>query len=433
MGYYSVVTTMAKSARVLGKGTDASTYDALAAQIKAAINAKYYRDRMYGSEQATNAMALVLGVAPDVTAVRGSLVSLMKASGNHFLMGEVGLSYLFAALHDMGRDDLLWSAILQQTPPGYGAFVTSGAPALPEYWSGMSGTGSLAHFMLGYPAMWAQDGLAGIDQTADSVGYRKLLIRPAVFTGPASVSATRPTALGAVTVQWARSSGSAHVVVTLPAGAQATVVLPDGVRTATGGTTSFDTGLGTRSDYGAVPFLVPTGTIYRVPWSGALWAMIDGVPVHLIWAQWQATGFRAPITGLPPGSIVAHAPYGPVLLARTPDGQIHQLTYQEWGQIGYPSPVTLPTLVSTYQWTSSVWLTTKWTSDPGSWVVVHLTYADYTALGRPRPVDTVVTPHSLVYKNSTSPVIYLRDPDGVVHALTYAEWGHLGYPRPTVV
>jgi hypothetical protein len=433
MGYYSVVTTLAKVARVLGKSTDASADDALAAQIRTAINAKYYRDHMYGSEQATNAMALVLGVAPDETAVRGSLVSLMTASGNHFLMGEVGLSYLFTALHEMGRDDLLWSAIMQQTAPGYAAFVTSGAPALPEYWSGMSGTGSLAHFMLGYPAKWAQDGLAGIDQAPDSVGYRQLVIRPAVFTGPASVSATRPTALGDVTVQWTRASGSAHVVVTLPAGAQASVVLPNGVHSATAGTTSYDTGLGTRSDYGAKPFLVPTGTIYRVPWNGALWAMINGVPVHLIWAQWQATGFRTPVTGLPPGSIVAHAPWGTALLARTPDGEIHQLTYTEWGQIGYPQPVTLPHLVSKYQWSPSIWLTTKWTTDPTSWVVVHLTSADYTALGRPVPVDTVVTPHSLVYKYATSPVIYVRDPDGQVHALTYAEWGHLGYPKPTIV
>ena len=95
--------------------------------------------------------------------------------------------------------------------------------------------------------------------------------------------------------------------------------------------------------------------------------------------------------------------------------------------------MTLPRLVSTYQWTTSVWLTTKWTTDPASWVVVHLTPADYVALGSPRPVDNVVTRHSLVYKTSTSPVIYLRDPDSQVHALTYAEWAHLGYPAPTLV
>lgn len=434
MGYYSVVSTMAQVARALGRTTEASAYDALAAQIKTAINATYYRDKMYGSEQATNAMALVLGVAPDVTAVRGSLVSLMAASGNHFTVGEIGLSYLFPALHDMGRDDLLWAATLQQTPPGFGAFVTSGAPALPEYWSGMSGTGSLAHVMLGYPAMWAQDGLAGIDQAADSLAYDHLLIRPAIFTGPASVSATRTTARGDVTVRWTRSSGTAHVVVVVPAGARATVVLPDGVHEASAGTTSYDTGLGTRSTYGAKPFRVPTGTIYRVPWNGALWAMIDGKPVHLIWAQWQATGFRTPVTGLPPGSIIARAPVGPALLARTPDAQVHQLTSTEWAQIGYsPAPVTLPRLVTTYQWTPSTWLTTKWTTDPASWVVLHLTWADYVALGRPRAIDTIVTAHSLVYKRSTSSLIYLRDPDGVVHALTYAEWGHLGYPKPVVV
>jgi len=432
MGYYGVVSTMAKIATALGKTSDASSYTTLAGQIKSAINTAYYRNNMYGSEQATNAMALVLGLAPNVQAVRGSLISLMQTWGTHFNTGEIGLGYIFTALHDMGRDDLLWAAISQPDAPGYDYFVSSGAPALPEYWSGMAGDGSLAHFILGYPAEWAQDGLAGIDQADGSVGYQHLLIRPAVFTGPDTVSATRTTVRGVVTVQWTRANESAHVTVTVPAGDQATVVLPGGTYSTPAGTSSFNTGLGTRSDYGSKPFYVPTGTITRVPWNLALWAAVNGVQTQLIYAQWQATGFRASVTGLPAGSVVAYGPVGPDLFAWTSDGQVHKLTYGQWRQIGHPTPVRVARMVTKYQWSSSVWLTTKWKAAPAAWTITHLTYSGYLALGAPRPIDTVVTPHSLVFKHSGSSTIYVKDPGGNIHALTYAEWGHLGYPAPTL-
>ena len=433
MGYYGVVTTMARTATALGRTDDATAYAALAAQIKTAINAAYYRDKMYGSEQGTNAMALVLGLTPDVQASRGVLVSLMGTWSNHFTLGEVGLDYVFTALHDMGRDDLLWNAVTAPTAPSFASFVTSGAPALPEYWSGMNGSGSLAHFMLGRPAQWAQDGLAGIDQTDDSVGYRHLLIRPAVFTGPDSVTATRNTPAGWVKVAWTRSSGSAHITVTVPAGSSARVVLPSGTTEVAAGTWSFDTPLGTRASYGATGFVVPTGTVTRVPWSPVLFASVSGVQARITYAQWQATGFRTPVTRLPAGSVVAYAPSGSALFAWTPDRQVHQLTYSEWKQLGYPAPVRVPRPVTKYQWSKIVWMTTRWKTDPTTWTVKQLTSSEWVAMGSPRPADNVVTPQSKVFKYSGRTTIYLTDPSGFTHALTYAEWSHLGYPKPTVL
>ena len=431
MGYYGVVTTMVKVATAVGRADDARTFSSLAAQIKTAINANYYRDGMYGSEQATNAMALVLGLAPDVTQVRGALIALMGAWGNHFNAGEIGMGYIFTALHDMGRDDLLWAAIGQSSTPGYAAFVNQNPPALPEYWSGMDGSGSLAHFMLGYPAQWAQSGLAGIEQADDSVGYQKLVIRPAVFTGPDSVTATRQTVRGAVTVRWTRVGTSAHVTVTVPAGAQASVVLPSGTFSAEAGTSSFDTGLGARSDYGSTPFYVPTGPITLLPWNGALWAWANGSPAHLTWAQWQATGFAGYRVGLPAGSRIAFAPYGAGLFAWTPDNAVHKLSYDEWAQFGFPAPVRVPVPVTGYTWTPSIWLTAQWSGDPATWTVSHLSYPDWIGLGAPYPVTNVVTAHSSVTQSAGSAAIHLTDPDGFTHWLTYDEWAHIGYPTPT--
>ncbi len=433
MGYYSVVSTMARIAATLGKTSDAQTYTSLAASIKTAINGAYLHDGVYGSEQATNAMALVLGLAPNPTLVRGQLISLIAAYGGHVNTGEIGLGNVIQALSDMGRDDLVYQLIMQKSPPGFGYFAASGAPALPEYWTGMSGNGSLAHFMLGYPNQWAFEHLAGISQQADSAGFRKLLIRPAVYAGPSSASASMPTPQGTVSVSWTRTSDTAEVTVTVPAGAQASVVLPNGTTSVGPGTTTLTTQMGVRPTYGAVPFNIPTGTATKVPWDAHIWAVVAGKQAPISFAQWQSMGFPAPKTQLPPGSVVAHAIVGTLLYAWRPDGSVHALTYAEWQPLGKPAPVQLARSVNKYTWSTSVWLTTKWTAAPATWAVSHLTYADWVSLKKPRPVDNQVVTGSVVFRHAGQTALYLTDPGGVTHHLTGAEWTHLGRPTPKTV
>ncbi len=336
LGYYRVASTMAKIAAALGMTDDAADDAALAKRIAAAINAKFYKNGMYGSEQATNAMALELGIAPDPAKVRGALISLMAASGGYFDTGEIGLPSIFDALHDAGRDDLLWSAMMKPKAPSFAVFVKSGAVALPEMWSGVTGAGSLAHFMLGSPMMWAQDGLAGIDQTSTSVAYRNLLIRPAVFAGPASASATRTTPDGIVSVSWTRSGSKATVHLTVPAGSTAHVVLPTSTVDVANGSFTFTTSLGSRSSYGATTFRLASGTVTRLPWNHALYAAYRGTQIHLTHAEYQAMGYPKWKTALPAGSVVSRRSGTADLSVRTPDGAVHRMTHAEWVAVGRP-------------------------------------------------------------------------------------------------
>jgi hypothetical protein len=193
--------------------------------------------------------------------------------------------------------------------------------------------------MLGFPVQWAQEGLAGIDQTAGSVGYRSLRIRPAVSTGPSAVTATRETPQGTVRVAWRRSGGTARVTVTVPAGARASVVLPSGTHAVGPGTATFSTTIGTRSSYGATPFLVPAGRVVKLPWNAELWASVAGAWRHLTPAQWQATGYRHPTIGLPVGSLVSRSSSGTAV--RLPDGRHHALTSAQWRSVGSPGPGTV--------------------------------------------------------------------------------------------
>jgi hypothetical protein len=445
LGYYQAVSTVAQIATVVGDPARAQTYTALADTIKNAVNAAFYRDGSYGDDQAGNAMALVLGVAPDVAAVRSALLDAMAAAGNQFKVGEIGLSYLFTALSAMGRNDLLWDAIRKTSQPGFGYFLDGQFSALPEYWNGYAGSGSLAHIMLGYPAQWAIQDLAGIDQQAGGVGYRQLVITPAVYTGPDRVTASRALGYGTVTVSWQRTGQSATVSVTVPDGGSALVVLPDGNHQVGAGSFTFSTGLGSRPDYApsttdttptpstpTVQVLSAAVSLVKVPWSAAIWANENGTSTQLSYDQWAQLNFAAPAIGVPAGSVTGFAIIGPGLTLRTPDAQQHSLTLAEWTALGYPAPVRLDRTAGKYQWSPAIWIVVKWTTAASTWEIRHLTYDEWTQLGYPQPGDAFLVPGSQIFQYTGTTAVYLSDPDGKIHWITADDYGHLGWPAVEV-
>ena len=423
MGYLQTVATMARIAALLGQAADAPYYNQLAAAIGAAINRTYYLNGSYGPDQTSNAMALVLGIAPDEGSVRAALLSSFGAAGGHFHLGEIGLPFAVTALSEMGRDDVVYDAIEKSDQTGFAYFTATDEGrrgGLPEYWEGSAGIGSMAHIILGAPALWMMDDLAGISRQPGTVGFRTLLITPAVYTGPARVTASSDFGYGTASVGWTRSGDHATVTVTIPAGGSATVVLPDASHQVGSGTFTFTTGLGTRPSY--------RSDVVKVPWSDTVWQNVNGRAVPLDWASWAALGYPAPRTALPLGSFVAFDILGPQLLARTSDGQDHPLNYDEWSQLGFPTPARIERVIGKYQWGPTAWITLKWSGNPQSWEVRHLTFEEWGRLGNPGIPDGSVIWGSSVFQYLGSPEVYLTDPSGGLRWLTFADYSYLGYP-----
>lgn len=98
-GYYQAVDTMAQTARVLGKTSDAAKYSALAASLAAEYNTKYLHTDSAGgawyanNTEASNAVALDAGLVPAKyqQAVVDSLVAAVKAYGDRIGTGSVAL------------------------------------------------------------------------------------------------------------------------------------------------------------------------------------------------------------------------------------------------------------------------------------------------------------------------------------------------------
>jgi alpha-L-rhamnosidase len=222
---------MASIAKLLGHTDDAETYTKLADAVASAYNTKYFHaaDHTYANgTQADDALSLDMGVVPadQRAAVIDHLVADVKAHGNHITVGEIALPALFRVLSAAGRDDVVYDIANQVTNPSYGYSVVHGATALPEYWDGTTGYGSQDHFMMGAIEQWFDSSVGGISQSADSVGYRDLVIAPAVVGNLTSAGSTYRTVYGEASSQWRITGKTFHLDATVPGNTTATVRVP---------------------------------------------------------------------------------------------------------------------------------------------------------------------------------------------------------------
>ncbi|MCQ4211807.1 family 78 glycoside hydrolase catalytic domain [Streptomyces longispororuber] len=259
-GYWRVVNALSDIARVLGEDDDVATYRAKADTSAKALSDAYYDQEtgtFGGGGQGAEALALDMGAYPAGQRARllAHLVSSVEAADHHLLLGEISLPAAFRVLSEAGRDDVVYKIATRTTSPSYGFQVLAGNTALGESWDGGSGQ-SQNHFMLGAIDAWFTQRLAGLDQTADSVGQRHLRIAPAVVGDLTSARATRTTPYGEAATQWRRDGARLTLTATVPAGSTARVEMPvssgdvrapRGARPVGGadGVASFEVGAGT--------------------------------------------------------------------------------------------------------------------------------------------------------------------------------------------
>ncbi|QMU78432.1 family 78 glycoside hydrolase catalytic domain [Streptacidiphilus sp. PB12-B1b] len=230
-GYHRAAAAMARIAALIDRPDDATHWAELTDKIAAAFNAAYFRQEegTYGTgSQACDALALDLGVVPELDRQRvlDHLVADIRTHGNHLTVGEIPLPSVLRVLSAAGRHDVIWDVVTGSDYPGYGHLVGSGAASLPEYWDGPEGHGSQNHFMLGAVDDWLTGCLAGLGQSAQSVAYGNLVIRPVLAGDLAEVTAQTRTARGIVRSHWRSTDGAFNMDVTIPPGPDATVFVP---------------------------------------------------------------------------------------------------------------------------------------------------------------------------------------------------------------
>ena len=225
---------LAEMAGILGKSADAAKYNALAEQIKMALNGEFFDPaaNVYnnavnvGYRQTSNLVPLAYGLVPagHEQAVYANLIADLHARADHLNTGAIGTKQLLPLLTERGDVDLAYKIAAQTTYPSWGYWLTQGATTSWETWSHTFPDQSEDHAFLGTFEDWLYQYLGGIKPAAP--GYAKVRIKPFTPIGLNFASASITTPRGEVSSSWRRVRGGIRLEIQVPYDVPAQIFVP---------------------------------------------------------------------------------------------------------------------------------------------------------------------------------------------------------------
>jgi alpha-L-rhamnosidase len=243
--YFAKCTDIVRQAAgLLGKKTDARKYGALFNTIKRSFNRAFVDStgKVKGNTQTGYVLALAANLLDGTKRLRAAqhLVDDIQARGWHLSTGFVGTKDLMLILSAIGRDDIAYRLLLNQTFPSWGYTIKNGATSIWERWDGWTvekgfqdpGMNSFAHYSFGAVYQWMVENMAGI--RSDGPGYRRVVIAPKPTPSIGWAKCGYTSVNGNITSAWrvesapAKQSGEKRFLLTceVPPNVEALVYLP---------------------------------------------------------------------------------------------------------------------------------------------------------------------------------------------------------------
>jgi alpha-L-rhamnosidase len=230
----------ARIGRMLGHDADADRFEELAARSLDAWRAEFVGPdgALTPDTQANHVRALAWDLVPAELRAQSAtrLVELVRAAGTHLGTGFLATPYLLPVLAQTGHLDVAFELLYQDTPPSWLAMVARGATTVWELWEGVDGDGvaheSLNHYSKGAVISFLHRAVAGIELLDDGPAYRRFRVRPQPGGGLTWTEAVHDSPLGRLESSWRIDGSRFRLVVTVPPGSSADVVLPDGTTSA---------------------------------------------------------------------------------------------------------------------------------------------------------------------------------------------------------
>ncbi len=235
--YFALSTKLtAQAAHVLGKSDDEAKFCALFDQIKAAFNKAYVAadGRIKGDTQACYVLALAVGLVDGENAKKAAeyLVADIEKRDGHLSTGFIGTKDLMLVLAKIGRDDVAYRLLHNDTFPSWGFSIKQGATSIWERWDGWTpekgfqdpGMNSFAHYSFGAVYQWMVENIGGI--RAEDVAYKRILIAPQLDGKLTAAKTSYRSIRGLIATDWSVRENTFTMAVTIPANTTATVSLP---------------------------------------------------------------------------------------------------------------------------------------------------------------------------------------------------------------
>ncbi len=157
-------------------------------------------------------------------AVLAHLIADIRQHENHITAGDIGFRFVLMALAENNRSDVIYDLLTRTDAPSYGAQLAAGATALAEAWDA-NPKKSQNHLMLGHAESWFYETLAGIRIDLSHSPPHQITIAPTPVGDITWVSAKYDSALGPISIRWARDGSKLDVLLDVPA--SATLHLPN--------------------------------------------------------------------------------------------------------------------------------------------------------------------------------------------------------------
>jgi alpha-L-rhamnosidase len=225
---------MSQMAHAIGKDADAKHYDDVVQNVRAAFQKAYIKDdgTVGTGTQTSYVVALYTKMAPEALepALVEKLVKDIEAHQWHLSTGFLGTPFLLFSLADHGRTDVAYRLLLNDTYPSWGYMLSKGATTWWERWNGDTGDpamNSYNHYAFGSVVAWVYRYAAGIDTTADSPGFKEIIVHPHLDARMPSARAEYDSVYGKIVSDWKGTpAGPFSLRVVIPANTTAKIFLP---------------------------------------------------------------------------------------------------------------------------------------------------------------------------------------------------------------
>ena len=229
---------MGRMARALEKPKSAGYYSALADRIRDAFQRRYVTPEglVLGDTQTSYLIALAFDLLPEamIQSAAERLVEKIKARNWHLSTGFIGTPLLNPVLSKIGRPDVAYRLLQQETYPSWLYPIKNGATTMWERWNSWTKEGgfgpvemnSFNHYAYGAIGEWLYQTVGGIAPDPDYPGYARAIIAPTPGAGMRQAKVKLNTRMGVYAVSWRQARQELHGVVQVPAGAAAQLHLP---------------------------------------------------------------------------------------------------------------------------------------------------------------------------------------------------------------
>lgn len=225
---------VAEAAALHGHTDDMKRFRALSDSAADAWRREFLRPdgSVVPATQANYVRALAFGLIPPAlaSASAGHLVDLIARNGWRLSTGFLSTGLLLPVLADSGHADVAYRLLSQTEEPSWMTMLERGATTVWEAWDGVDADGvahdSLNHYSKGAVISFLHEYAAGLRPLEP--GYARIGIRPFPHRDLGSAAASLQTRSGRVASAWTWSEQRFSLRVTVPEGATAEVVLPDG-------------------------------------------------------------------------------------------------------------------------------------------------------------------------------------------------------------